>query len=81
MSQQISLTRQFPHFAIDDESVIEGSLEEASGPQEKDLARPLAISIAIVAILFQSPEGLPIEVLGTCLEETPALLEPLAGGL
>ena len=81
LSQQIPLPRQLPHFAIDDESVIEGRLEEASGPQKKDLARPLTIPVAIVAILLQSPEGLPIEVLSTCLEETLALLEPLAGGL
>ena len=81
LSQQIPLPRQFPHFAIDDESVIEGSLEEASGPQKKDLARPLTIPVAIVAILLQSPEGLPIEVLSTCLEETLSLLEPLTGGL
>ena len=81
LSQQIPLPRQLPHFTIDDESVIEGSLEEASGPQKKNLARPLTIPVAIVAILLQSPEGLPIEVLSTCLEETLALLEPLAGGL
>ena len=81
LGQQVPLARQFSHFSIDDESVIEGSLEEASSSQKKDLACPLTISVAIVAILFQSPEGLPIEVLGTCLEEALALLEPLAGGL
>ena len=75
------MTRQFSHLYIDEKSIIECSFEKASGPQKKDLARPLTIPIAIEAILLQSPEGLPIEVLSTCLEEVLSLLGPLAGCL